>query len=268
MLALSTFFLVASLNQAPSCPTAFTLTNTTIGAISNSAQLSLCVSKAALIQGSNGSITLVIGSNAAAPKCLIYPNGVNLDLMSSLLQSGHVGCWSLYPPTQPVAVVNVGKPSQVRLAAALKSFRPATQRIFLKPRTGILSGSKVQLSSSASLQKSKAKLLGLSALVRFKPISHSWSISDSNSTVTKSALTTPSYVPRSAGKVFVNLAVTYSVEYLFSGLTGWASVKPNIILNSPTIAFMVSEVRPPVSVGHIPRLVAKPCLPGIRSWGC
>jgi hypothetical protein len=187
--------------------------------------------------------------------------------MSSLLQSGHVGCWSLYPPTQPIAIVNVGKPSQTKLNAALKSFRPTIPRIFVKPSSGVLVGNNVQLSSSANLQLIKTKLLGLAAQIRFKPVSYKWQIVNGLAATSTSTLSQPSYEAKAAGNVQVSLAVSYSIEYLFSGLTSWTRVRPNIFTNASPVTFLVTEkALPPIS--RIPRLVAKPCFPSLSAWGC
>ena len=266
MLLLTTLVLSGLWHQAPSCPPAFSFTNTTVGALSDSAELSLCVSNAVLVKGSNGSVSLAIGApTATAPRCLVYPNGLSPDLMASLLQSGHVGCWSLYPPSQPIAIVNIGKPSQTKLSAALKSFRPTTPSIFVKPSSGILVGTGVQLSSSANLQLIKTKLLGLAAQIRFKPLSYKWQITDNGSLA--STIAQPRYLADTAGKVQVNLAISYSVEYIFSGLNTWTRVRPNIISNATPVAFQVGqEVLPPKT--QIPRLVARPCIPKVLSWGC
>jgi len=268
MLLLSSLLVAGLWHQGPTCPPAFSFTNTTVGAVSDSAELLLCVSNAILVKGSNGSISLAIGAPASnAPRCLVYPNGVSPDLMSSLLQSGHVGCWSLYPPTQPIAIVNVGKPSQTKLNAALKSFRPAIPRIFVKPSSGILVGKNVQLSSSANLQLIKTKLLGLAAQIRFKPVSYKWQIVNGVASTSASTLSQPSYETKVAGNVQVSLAVSYSIEYLFSGLTSWTRVRPNILSNASPVTFLVTEkALPPIS--RIPRLVSKPCFPSLNAWGC
>ena len=267
MLLLTTLLVSGLWHQAPSCPPAFSFTNTTVGALSDSAELSLCVSNAVLVKGSNGSVSLAIGApTATAPRCLVYPNGLSPDLMASLLQSGHVGCWSLYPPSQPIAIVNIGKPSQTKLSAALKSFRPTTPSIFVKPSSGILVGTGVQLSSSANLQLIKTKLLGLAAQIRFKPLNYKWQITDNGSSAS-ATISDPRYLADTAGKVQVNLAISYSVEYIFSGLNTWTRVRPNIISNATPVAFQVGqEVVPPKT--QIPRLVARPCIPKVLSWGC
>ena len=267
MLLLTTLLVSGLWHQAPSCPPAFSFTNTTVGALSDSAELSLCVSNAVLVKGSNGSVSLAIGApTATAPRCLVYPNGLSPDLMASLLQSGHVGCWSLYPPSQPIAIVNIGKPSQTKLSAALKSFRPTTPSIFVKPSSGILVGTGVQLSSSANLQLIKTKLLGLAAQIRFKPLNYKWQITDNGSSAS-ATISDPRYLADTAGKVQVNLAISYSVEYIFSGLNTWTRVRPNIISNATPVAFQVGqEVVPPKT--QIPRLVARPCVPKVISWGC
>ena len=268
MLLLTSVLISSLWHQAPSCPVAFSVATTTVGAVSDSAELSLCVSNAILIKGSNGSISLAIGApTSPAPRCLVYPNGVNPDLMSSLLQSGHVGCWSLYPASQPISIVNVGKPSQTKLNSALKSFKPTSPRIFVKPSSGILEGMNLQLSSSAGLQLVKTKLLGLSAQVRFKPVAYKWQVIDSYGLSSSSSTAQTSYQTKLKGSVQVNLAASYSIEYLFSGLTSWTRVRPNILSNAIPVTLLVGEKVLPTST-HIPRLVAKPCFPGLIAWGC
>jgi hypothetical protein len=270
MLMLATVLLSsAGWATAPSCPAAFSSLNTTIGAISDSTQLNLCVSKAVLIKGSNGSVSLVLGSgSSSAPRCLVYPNGLSLDLTFGLLNTGHVGCWSLYPPNQPVSIVNVGKPSQSRIYSALKSFRPLTPMIFIKPSKNIKVGATIELSSSAKPQVLKTKLLGLPAQIRFRPVTYRWQISQGGSTPVSSALSKPSYIPKLKGDGVVDLAVTYSTEYSFTGLTSWTVVKPNILLNANPVRFSANSPDGPKIDKDPPRLVNKPCALGSTAWRC
>ncbi len=254
---------------APSCPSAFSSVSTSVGAVSNSTQLTLCASKALLIKGSNGSLNLIIGSQTStSPKCLVYPNGLSFDLTYSLLSSGHVGCWSLYPPSQAIAIVNIGKPSQSKLQSALKTFKPEIPRIFLKPSKGIKVKQQVSLSSSARIQTLKTKLLGLAAQIRFKPTKYKWTFAAVGATTQTSALAKPTYIPDRAGDVRVLLAVSYSVEYLFDGLTSWSVVKPDLVTNANQVTFNVGSVDPPKSIKEPPKLVNSPCLNGSSAWRC
>jgi len=254
--------------MAPSCPSAFSSVSTTIGAVSDSAQLTLCASKATLVKGSNGSLTLVIGSSVStAPKCLVYPNGLSLDLTYNLLSSGHVGCWSLYPPYQSVAIVNIGRPSNLKLQSALKSFKPETPKIFLKPASGIEVGAQVEFSSSAKSQVLKTKLINMAAQIRFKPTKYRWSfISDSNKQISSSSK--PRFIPSSSGDVRAFLSVSYSVEYIFTGLTNWNVVKPDLILNANPVVITVGSKQPPQTTKGPPRLVNTPCSVGSTAWRC
>ncbi|MFZ4116984.1 MAG: hypothetical protein ACOYKO_00665 [Rhodoluna sp.] len=253
---------------APSCPSSFSSVSTTIGAVSNSSQLTLCVSKALLVKGSNGSLNLVLGAQTStAPKCLVYPNGLSLDLTHSLLSSGHVGCWSLYPPYQAIAIVNVGRPTQVKLQSALRAFKPEIPKIFLKPSKGIQVGEAVYFSSSTRTQILKARLLGLAAQIRFKPTKYKWSFVAGSKSKTSSAAK-PTYVPSGSGDVRALLAVSYSVEYLFEGVTSWNLVKPDLVVNANQVTFSVGSVEPPKSGKEPPKLVNSPCSLGSAAWRC
>lgn len=255
--------------STPSCPPSFSMVNTTVGAISNSAQLSVCVSKATLVKGSNGSVNIVLGSQASsAPRCLVYPNGLSLDLTFGLLSSGHVGCWSLYPPFQPVAIVNIGRPSQTKLQSELKSFRPDVPRTFMKPEKNIQIGTNVIFFSSAKTQVIKTKLLTLPAQIRFKPIRYRWGISQGGELSKLSSLAKPSFVPTLVGDAKATLSVTYSVEYSFTGLTSWVRVRPDILLNAGPLSFKVGGDKVPELAKEPPRLVNKPCELGSKAWRC
>jgi hypothetical protein len=269
MLLLASITLASSAwAAAPSCPSAFSSVSTTIGAVSNSSQLTLCASKALLVKGSNGSLNLIIGSQtSSAPRCLVYPNGLSLDLTHSLLSSGHIGCWSLYPPNQAIAIVNVGKPSQVKLQSALKAYKPEIPKIFLRPSKGIQVKDQVSFSSSARTQTLKSRLLGLAAQIRFKPTKYKWTFVAGSKTKT-SATAKPIYIPASAGDVRVLLAVSYSVEYIFEGVTGWNIVKPDLVSNANQVAFNVGSVIPPTGSKGPPKLVNEPCSPGSTAWRC
>jgi hypothetical protein len=256
-------------SSAPSCPVAFSVVNTTVGAISSSYQLNLCVSKATFIKGTNGSLTLVVGNQVStAPRCLVYPNGLSLDLTFSLLSSGHVGCWSLYPPGQAMAIVNVGKPSQVTLRSALRSFRPEMPRIFYRPTKGMEVGDSVFFQSSAKAQTLKTKLLTLPAQIRFKPLRYRWTVIEGLQTTKRSSLAKPVFAPTSAGIAKASLTVSYSVEYLFTGLTSWTLVKPDLVVNAYPVSFEVGNIEPPVPKIGPPRLVSSACLFGSSDWRC
>lgn len=254
--------------MAPNCPGAFSSVSTTIGAVSDSAELTLCASKATLVGGSNGSLTLIVGSQTSiAPKCLVYPNGLSLDLTHSLLSSGHIGCWSLYPANQSIVIVNIGRPSKVKLQSALKSFKPETPKIFFRPSKGIEVETQVEFSSSAKNQILKTKLLNMSAQIRFKPTKHKWSFIGGAKTQVSSAAK-PKYIPAIPSDVRALLAVSYSVEYLFTGLTTWNGVKPDIITNAIPVEFTVGLIQPPQTSKGPPRLVNSPCIVGSSAWRC
>ena len=255
--------------SSPSCPTAFSMVNTTVGAISNSSQLNVCASKATLTKGSNGSVNLVLGSQARnAPRCLVYPNGLSLDLTFGLLSSGHVGCWSLYPPYQAVAIVNVGRPSQTKLQSVLKSFRPDVPRIFIKPEKNVQIGTNVLFYSSAKTQIIKTKLLTLPAEIRFKPIRYRWGTSQGGELPKLSSLAKPTLKPTLVGDGKATLAVTYSIEYSFTGLTSWVRVRPDILVNANPLIFKVGGDEVPEVSKEPPRLVNKPCELGSKAWRC
>ncbi len=241
------------------CPKSLTSTGTTISALSNSQTLSLCVANSVLVHGTNGKLTLVIGSSSAAPRCLIYPNGLSPDLTLNLLQSGHVGCWSLYPPSQPVAIVNVGTPNSSKINTALKSFQPQVPVIYANPSKNLTVGKSIAISSSAHSENIKASLLNLPVKVRFTPKTYSWTINQH-----ASSLSSVSYVPKQDGLVKLYLKVSFAVEYQFTGLTSWTKVSPNILVNAVPRTLTIGS--PKVLTGTVPRLVFKPCRPG--SWGC
>jgi hypothetical protein len=255
------FLAAAVYFSAPSCPPAFSFTNTTVGAISDSKTLSLCVSKAVLVPGTDGSVKLVLNSSATAPKCLVYPNGLSPDLTFDLLNSGHTGCWSLYPPSQPVIIVNVGKPSQAKVTSELQSFRPVKPLILINPSQGIKLGERIAFSSSAKQEVLKCNLFRLPCRIRFTPISYSWIIVG-----VKNKQAKPSINASQLGSQLVNLSVTYSLEYSFNGLTSWQRVMPNIVMNAAPRTFEVGRTTQPTP-RLAPRLVNSPCL-FASSWGC
>lgn len=249
------------------CPGSFLSTNSTVGAITNSTTLSICVSKAQLITGTNGSLTLVIGgATSTAPRCLIYPNGLSPDLTFQLLHSGHVGCWSLYPPGQPINIVNVGSPSSSKIQSALKQFKPTVPRILVNAKPPFAIKSVIPFSSTAGNQQINSKLLSLPLQVRFKPVDFSWQVQPSKKVSSSSKF---NWVADTVGSVQVNLKVSYSVEYLFTGITTWRRVQPNIIMNALPVSLQVEQrAEPPKQANEIPRLVSGPCQSGSVAWGC
>ena len=253
--------------QANTCPGSFLTTSATVGAITNSSSLSLCVSKAQLLTGSNGSLTLVIGgTGSTSPRCLIYPNGLSPDLTFQLIQSGHVGCWSLYPPGQAITIVNVGTPSTSKIQSALKQFKPDIPRITVSPKAPYRIGGVLKFGSTAASKLIKASLLGLPLQVRFKPVSFSWLINPLQKTFSSS---TVSLKATAEGIFQTGLRVGFSVEYSFQGITSWRIVKPNILLNASPVSYQVlGQPIPPKSIPVIPRLVGGPCEGLSKAWGC
>jgi len=243
------------------CPTAFSSTNTTIGALSNSQVLSICVANSVLVHGSNGSITLVVGATSPAPRCLIYPNGLSPDLTLNLLESGHVNCWSLYPPAQSVLIVNVGKPSTSKIRAALKSFSPQVPIINVSPSSDFRINKSLKFSSNARTETVVSSMLNLPVRIRFTPKTFSWNL---GSQISHSA--SPNYTPRTTGELIANLGVGYGIEYEFPGLTSWMAVTPNLLSNAIPLLLEIGDNANPKHILQAPRLVLRPCSPG--RWGC
>lgn len=243
------------------CPPALSQTNTTIGALSNSQQLSLCVSDSVLVKGQDGTLTLVMNSTSTAPRCLVYPNGLSPDLTLNLLQSGHIGCWSLYPPSEPIAIVNVGTPSNTLARSLLKNFRPMQPRILYTPKTSLVSDTKVVFSSTAKVEVQKCQMLGLSCQVRFTPLTYSWKLGSATSKLARPNLMVQ------AGRLRATLTVSYKVEYVFPGLTSWRMVKPNLSSNANPVDLLVSDMPSPTSTPRVPRLVYRQCQRS-SDWGC
>jgi len=243
------------------CPTAFSSTNTTISALSNSQSLSICVANSVLIRGSNGLLTLVLGSTSSAPRCLVYPNGLSPDLTLNLLNSGHVNCWSLYPPSQMVTIVNVGKPSSSKIQSALKVYKPQVPLIYVSPNSGFMVGQTLKFSSSAQAEIIRSTILNLPVRIRFTPKTYAWILGNQ-----QSSAVIPNYKLKTAGDLVVTLGVSFGVEYEFPGLTNWTNVNPNILVNANPLLIKVGDGTPPKQVKQIPRLVLSPCSPG--RWGC
>lgn len=249
------------------CPVAFSSTSTTIGAITNSSALNLCVSKSQLISGSRGSVTLVIGgSNVSAAQCLVYPIGLSADLAYQLIASGHVGCWSLYPPGQSVTIVNIGIPTSARIQTALKQFRPDLQRILVSPKEPYSISNRISFSSTAITKQIKSTLLNLPLVIRFTPNSYYWQLAPAGDIYRNAK---PIFIPKNVGSVKANLRVGYSVNYSFTNLTPWRKVTPDIYLNSQPMTLTIGALGElPESDTAVPRLVGGPCLDGSTAWGC
>jgi hypothetical protein len=260
---LTALVLISGLN----CPGAFLTNTTTVGAITSSNTLSVCVSKSQLINGSDGSLILVIGGSAtSAPKCLIYPNGLSPDLTMQLLQSGHVGCWSLYPPGQTVRIINVATPPTAKIQAALKDFKPDLPRILLTAKPPFAIGSVLPLSSSANSKNIKTKLLTLPLQVRFTPSTFSWQLLPIKKSYSSAKIKWKADI---SGLLQVNLKVGFLVEYKFTGITTWRRVIPNIVMNAlPVSARIDQSPEPPIQSSQIPRLVGGPCQVKSLAWGC
>ena len=262
MFTLSGLTLLAGIWFSQGCPASLQVTDTSVGAISNSAELTLCVSRSTLIRGSDGKLKLVLNANQSAPTCLIYPNGLSPDLSYDLISKGYRGCWSLYPPSEPIAIVNVGKAPRIQLSSAFKSFKPSQPRILVSPTKNLLVGDTVLFSHNARSQVVSGVLLGLPAQVRFTPKTYLWQIGQ-----LKSKLAKQSYQLSVAGQITANLVVGFGLEYKFPGLSAWATVQPNIKLNAPTVQLNVTQVPVEPPRKRIPRLVDQPC--GIAPrWGC
>jgi hypothetical protein len=242
------------------CPQSFSIANTTVSAISQSQQLSLCVAKAVLVKSLDGSLNLVLNSSNAKPSCLVYPNGLSMDQSYNLLASGHVGCWSLYPPSQPITIVNLASSSVSKVNSEIKRFRPTVPVILYQPVRELKVGDYVSFRSSAKLENQRCRMLNLDCQVRFTPISHSWQIGN---TATK--LLEPKYQLNSPGSLVVTLNTTFKIEYYFPSLTPWRRTYPNIVISSVPVQLSVGAIAPPNK--RSPRLVDEPCLSQL-DWGC
>lgn len=262
MLTLSGLTLLAGIWLSPTCPTNFQITNTTVGAISNSSELLICVKDSTLIRGEDGNLKLVLNSSQQGPTCLVYPNGLSPDLSLDLLSKGYRGCWSLYPPSQSIAIVNIGKPDRQQISSALKTFRPTQPRILVKPNQGLFVGDVLNFSQTAKTQVIKSKLLNLPCQIRFTPKSYSWLIGQSRFRTAQ-----PRYLLKEQGLLSASLAVSYSIEYRFSGLTSWTTVRPSIISRAPSVRLTVGILPTEPPKRKVPRLVDKPCGLAPR-WGC
>jgi len=261
MLTLSAIFLLGGLYQSGGCPGNFQTTSQTVSAITNSTELLLCISKAVFVKGQDGKLNLVLNSSSSSPKCLIYPNGLSPDLSAQLISSGHTGCWSLYPPSQVIAITNIGSPSRLAITKALAKFKPTAPRIMLYPKSGHQIGQTLALWSSSKVETQRCTLLGLACQIRFSPKTYRWVIDGKVATQPKQQLKL-----NEVGQMPIMLSVGFSVEYRFVDLTAWRSVKPNVTANAPSITVSVSGKERP-SPKRNPRLVDRPCS-GTARYGC
>lgn len=261
MLLVSTLLYLGTLTATSPCPPAFQTLNTTVGALTNSTEMLICLRKAVLTPASDGSLTLVINSNKPAPECLIYPNGVSPDFAAELINSGHTGCWSLYPPSQKIAVTNVGSPPKRIINLALARFRPTVPRIYLTPKKGFLVGNPIRFTNSAKLETQKCRMLSLNCEVRFTPKTFRWLVNFESGRSASHV-----FLPKVEGKVLANLSVSFTVQYRFLGLTNWRAVSPNVTATASPVTLIVGVVpKPPAT--HSPRLVDQLCSARPR-WGC
>lgn len=83
-----------------------------------------------------------------------------------------------------------------------------------------------------------------------------------------SSLAKPTFKPTVVGDGKATLAVTYSIEYSFTGLTNWARVRPDILVNSNPLGFRIGGDKAPETSKEPPRLVNKPCELGSKAWRC
>jgi hypothetical protein len=111
-------------------------------------------------------------------------------------------------------------------------------------------------------------LLGLPAQIRFKPLKYRWTFVPRGSKAKTSSIAKPTYTPSAQGDIKVLLAVSYSVEYAFTGVTPWSSVKPDIVVNANPVSVKVDPLVPPETIKDPPRLVNSQCLDGSNAWRC
>jgi hypothetical protein len=252
-----------------SCPKDFGVLDTTIGAFNTSSALNVCAAKAQVFS-SGGKIVLVLGGSETRPQCLVYPGGRTPDL-ARLLLSDHVGCFSLYPPSQPVAIVNLGSVASPKLSSAMAKFAPALVRSFVSsPKT--LVGQKVSFSSNASATTVRATLLGLPIKARFKVASTNWHFDFSDGTVVASSAAKPSFVMRLSGQHTAKLQAGFYGSFQIVGNSVWHSVPGVIVLLAAPIAFeglsITDPSHPPTAKHRRPVLVARDCLVDPQAFGC
>jgi hypothetical protein len=138
----------------------------------------------------------------------------------------------------------------------------------MKPDKNVLVGSNTLFYSSAKTQIIKTRLLTLPAEIRFKPVRYRWGFSQGGQVPKLSTLAKPSFVPTLVGDAKATLALTYSIEYTFAGLTNWVRVRPDILVNANPLNFMVGTDKSPEPSKEPPRLVNKPCELGSKAWRC
>jgi len=252
-----------------SCPKDFGVLDTTIGAFNTSSALNVCAAKAQVFS-SGGKIVLVLGGSETRPQCLVYPGGRTPDL-ASLLLSDHVGCFSLYPPSQPVAIVNLGSGASPKLSSAMAKFAPAMVRSFVSsPKT--LVGQKVSFSSNASATTLRATLLGLPIKARFEVASIIWRFEFSNASVVATSASKPSFVMRVAGQHAAKLQAGFSGSFQIVGNPVWHRVPGVILRTAAPIVFeglsATEPSEPPAAKHRRPVLVARDCRVDPQAFGC
>jgi hypothetical protein len=162
--------------------------------------------------------------------------------------------------------VNVGIPSTAKIQSALKQFKPDTPRILVNAKAPFVLGSTIPFSSTAKLKQIQSKLLSLPLQVRFRPVDFSWQVLPSKKVFGTAKI---KWIADRVGLAQIGQRVSFSVEYLFTGITGWRRVQPNISVNALPVTVQISEKpEPPKQSKEIPRLVSGPCQVGIVAWGC
>jgi len=239
---------------------------TTIGAFNTSSALNICASKAEVFS-SGGKIVLVLGGTLERPRCLNYPGGRAPDL-TSLLLSDHVGCFSLYPPTQSVAVVNLGGIASPKLSSAMAKFAPALVRSFVSPPTTVL-GQKVAFSSTASSSLVRGTLLGLPIKAHFGLAATNWQFNFADGAVSTSNARYPSLVMNRVGAHTAILQVGFASSFQILGSQIWHNVAGVISRSAQPLSFFGLEALPPAKSSHRrPVLVARDCDKALLAYGC
>ena len=243
---------------------------TTIGAFNTSSALNVCASKAEVFS-SGGKIVLVLGGAIDRPQCLNYPGGRSPDL-TSLLLSDHIGCFSLYPPSQPVAVINLGSADSPKLSTAMAKFAPASVRSFVSaPFTAV--GQKVSFSSTARALLLRATLLGLPVKAHFALAATSWQFDFAGGSKTLSAAQSPSFVMTRVGAHIAKFEASFAASFQIVGSPAWHSVPGLIKKSAEPLSFSgVASLTPtvPPTPGHHrrPVLVARDCDKALTEFGC
>ncbi len=240
--------------------------DTTIGAFNTSSTLNVCASKAEVFS-SGGKIVLVLGGAVDRPRCLNYPGGRAPDL-TTLLLSNHVGCFSLYPPTQPVAVVNLGGISSPKLSTAMAIFAPALVRSFVSSPTTLL-GQKVSFSSTAISSSFRATLLGLPIKAHFELAATNWKFVFFDGVTTASAARYPGFTMNRLGAHLAKLQVSFAASFQIVGSAIWHNVAGVINRSAEPLPFVGLEAAPPSKSQHRrPVLVARDCDKAMLAFGC